>query len=123
MTTATQAPSKAAAENPNPAQMVAGTPPPVEPAATNRKTSEERKETLARQIQSSAAQGARVETQSDFQAIVTKGKPVNHVLHGIVSLLTLGLWLPVWLVLALTGGEKRQMLLVDEWGSPSIQQL
>ena len=90
---------------------------------SNRKTPEERKELLARQIQTAAAQGARVETQSDYQAIVVKGKGVNHAVHGIASLLTLGFWLIPWLIIALMSGEKRQMLAVDEWGNPSIQKL
>jgi hypothetical protein len=34
-----------------------------------------------------------VESQQDFQAVIVKGKPINHALHIIVSLLTLGLWL------------------------------
>ena|SRR5687767_10074268 len=104
-------------ENPS-SEMVA---PPT--GASARKSAEERKELLAKQIQSAAATGARVETQSDFQAIVVRGKPVNHVLHGVLTLFTLGVWGIVWIILALTGGEKRQMLLVDEWGNPSIQQL
>ena len=91
--------------------------------ATPRKSSEERKEILARQIQSAAATGARVETQSEFQAIVVRGKPVNHVLHAILTLFTIGLWAIAWIILALTGGEKREMLVVDEWGNPSIQKL
>ena len=108
---------------PEASQMVPAEPPLEQAAATSRKTAEERKELLARQIQSAAAQGGRVETQSDFQAIVVNGKPVNHTLHGLVSLFTLGLWLPVWLIFALAGGEKREMRLVDEWGNPSIQRL
>jgi hypothetical protein len=90
--------------------------------ASARKSAEERKELLAKQIQNAAATGARVETQSDFQAIVVRGKPVNHVLHGVLTLFTLGVWGIVWIILALTGGENGQMLLVDEWGNPSIQQ-
>lgn len=91
--------------------------------ATPRKSAEERKEILARQIQNAAATGARVETQSDFQAIVVRGKPVNHVLHAILTLFTIGIWAIAWIILALTGGEKREMLVVDEWGNPSIQKL
>jgi hypothetical protein len=32
--------------------------------------------------------GYRVESQQDFQAVIVKGKPINHALHIIVSLLT-----------------------------------
>lgn len=95
----------------------------AESATASRKSADERKQLLARQIQSAAATGARVESQSDFQAIVVRGKPVNHVLHLIITLLTIGLWGIVWIVLVVTGGEKREMLVVDEWGSSSIQKL
>lgn len=30
-----------------------------------------------------------------------RGKPVNHVLHAILSVVTVGLWLPVWLIVAI----------------------
>lgn len=90
---------------------------------TTKKSAEERKELLARQIQSAAATGARVETQSDFQAIVVRGKPVNHVLHGLITLFTIGIWAIGWLIIGLTGGEKREMLVVDDWGNPNIQKL
>jgi hypothetical protein len=30
-----------------------------------------------------------------------RGKPVNHVLHAVLSVLTFGLWLPVWLIVAI----------------------
>lgn len=28
-------------------------------------------------------------------------RPVNHVLHGVLTLVTLGLWLPVWAIVAI----------------------
>ena len=86
-----------------------------------RKTPEERKELLARTIAGQIANGARVESQSDFQAVVVKGKPVNHVLHLIVSLFTLLLWVPVWIVMTIVGGEKRSMVTVDEYGNAAVQ--
>ena len=33
----------------------------------------------------------RVESQTDYNAILVKGKPVNHVLHLILSIVTFGL--------------------------------
>jgi hypothetical protein len=48
---------------------------------------------------------------------VVQGKPVNHVLHLLVTVLLCGLWLPVWIVVALDGGEKRQVLSVDHCGN------
>ena len=37
-------------------------------------------------------------------------KPVNHILHLLLSVVTLGLWLPVWLLVGIFGGEKRLLL-------------
>ena len=87
---------------------------------TGRKTADERKQMLAELIANRVVQGYRVETQSDFQAIIIKGKPVNHILHLILSIFTLGIWLFVWLLLAITGGEKREIARVDEWGTTSV---
>ena len=47
--------------------------------------------------------------------MVTGHRP-NNVLHLILSIVTLGLWLIVWLIVALAGGEKRKVLTVDEYG-------
>lgn len=35
------------------------------------------------------------------QQIVVQQKRVNHVLHLLLTIVTLGLWLPVWIILAL----------------------
>jgi len=67
------------------------------------------------------ASGARIESQSDYQAVVVRGKKVNHVLHLILTLVTLGLWGIVWIILAIAGGEKRQMVTVDDYGNALVQ--
>lgn len=43
-------------------------------------------------------------TQQTAQTLVVhqdRGKRVNHVLHAILTVLTMGLWLPVWLIVAI----------------------
>lgn len=50
---------------------------------------------LAHHIPNYVAQGWRIESQSDVLAVFVKGRRVNHVLHLILSLLTLGMWLVV----------------------------
>ena len=89
----------------------------------SKKTADERKEVLARQIANQIAQGRRVESQGDFQAVMVQGHRVNHVLHLILSLLTLGIWLIVWVALVIFGGEKREVIQVDEWGTPTVARL
>jgi hypothetical protein len=90
---------------------------------SGRKSSDERKELLARTVTGQLASGARIESQSDYQAVVVRGKPVNHVLHLIITLVTLLLWTPVWIVMAIVGGEKRSVVTVDEYGNGAVQKV
>ena len=91
--------------------------------STTKRSTDERKALLAQQIQNSAARGMRVESQSDFQAVMVEGQPVNHVLHAIITIFSCGLWGIAWIILAVTGGEKRAMVVVDEFGNVQFQKL
>jgi hypothetical protein len=91
--------------------------------STTKRSADERKALLAQQIQSASARGLRVESQSEFQAVMVEGQPVNHVLHAIITFFTCGLWGIVWIILAVTGGEKREMVVVDEFGNLQLQKL
>lgn len=97
----------------------------VSPAAgsATRVSSDERQSRLAQTVASQVATGMRVESQGPYNAILVKGKPVNHVLHLILTLVTLGFWLIVWIILVLIGGEKRSQVTVDDFGNTSVQQL
>lgn len=64
-----------------------------------------------------ASTRGRVETVTPYTAVVVTGQKVNHVLHLLVSVLLCGLWLPVWLLVTLTGGEKRHVISVDQCGN------
>ncbi len=104
--------------------------PPSPPAATPPSqfsttpvADDERRNILAQQIQASAVRGLRVENQDRFQAILIEGQPVNHVLHAILTLGTCGLWGIAWIILVATGGEKRHLITVDEYGNVVHQQL
>jgi hypothetical protein len=90
---------------------------------TTRRSADERKASLAQQLQQASARGLRVESQSDFQAVLVEGKPVNHVLHAILTVFTCLLWGVVWAVIAGTGGEKRHMVVIDEFGNVQWQNL
>lgn len=81
-------------------------------------TPEQRKAKLADRVAIMVnTEGYRVESQTDYQAVMVKGKPVNNVLHLILTLVTLGLWLLVWLPLLAFGGEKRKIVSIDEYGN------
>jgi hypothetical protein len=86
-----------------------------------RKTPDELRAILSRHIQSAVVQGGRVESQSDTMAVIVTGHRVNHLLHFLIGIFTCGLWWIVWLILALTGGERRQIITVDEFGNVSVQ--
>src|SRR4051794_9962148 len=101
----------------------ASIPAPADAIQSSRKSSEQRKELLARTVSTQVANGARIESQSDHQAVVLKGKGVNHVLHLILTLVTLGTWGIVWIALAAFGGEKRAMVTVDEYGNAAVQKV
>lgn len=68
-------------------------------------------------------EGWRVESRSDFQAVMVSGKSVNHLLHLVLALVTAGLWLFVWLVLVLTGGEDRELLQVNAFGEITSEEV
>ena len=82
---------------------------------------QERKALLARQVAMSVGSGARVESQSDTMAVLIRGRPVNHLLHFFIGVFTLGLWWIVWLLLGITGGERREVVTVDEFGNVLVQ--
>jgi hypothetical protein len=86
-----------------------------------RKSPDERKDMLARTLTSEIAQGARVESQADFQAVLVRGHRPNHTLHLILTLVTLGVWGLVWIGVSALGGEKRSMVAVDEFGNVNVQ--
>lgn len=79
-------------------------------------TDDQRKEMLAKRMQSFTGNGYRVESQTDFSVTFVKGRRPNHLLHLILSVLTLGLWLFVWIGVAIMAGEKRRVLTIDAYG-------
>lgn len=86
-------------------------------------SAEDRKRKLANQIRSEVTQGGRVESQGDFDAVVATGKDINHTVHLIATIFTCSLWGIVWLVIVLTGGIKRKMVAVDEYGQILVQNI
>ena len=56
--------------------------------------------------------GWRVESRTEHQAVIVKGHRPNHILHLILTLITLGVWAFVWILVVIFGGEKRQTITV-----------
>ena len=88
-------------------------------------TPDEWKQVLAQTIANTLARSGhwRVESQSDYNAIVVKGSRPNHILHLILSIVTFGIWLIVWLIVALVLKEKRYLLTVDAYGNTTTRKL
>lgn len=88
-----------------------------------KKSGQERKALLAQALQTQVVSGGRIESQSEFQAVIITGRRVNHVLHLLIGFITFFLWWIVWIVLALSGGEKRKLVSVDEFGNVLVQKI
>ena len=78
----------------------------------------ERQDRLQQAMASLAGAGRQVTPLGPFQfQIVNPGTTVNHVLHLLITLFTCGLWVVVWIVLALSQRpENRQLVVVDDFG-------
>lgn len=90
---------------------------------------EMRRQYLSIAVNNELSRGARVESQTEYGAIVVYGKPCNHVLHAIITLLggalTCGIllvWGIVWIVMAFQK-EERVAIRVDEYGYTQRQRL
>lgn len=95
---------------------------PPAPSATL-KSHDERRAILGQAVQAGILRGGRIESQSDYQAVLVFGKRVNHILHLLLSVLLLGIWLIVWILLIATGGERRELVAVDEAGNVTWRKL
>lgn len=84
-----------------------------------RLTPEQRSEVLAREVQKMAASGWHVVSQTETQASFEKGKNTSHGLHIFLCIITLGLWIPVWILIVILTGRKTKLITVNEWGGVS----
>jgi hypothetical protein len=79
-------------------------------------TADARQSILDRKLLEAVSRGAEITSRSDFSAVLRYGQPVNHVLHLILSLLTFGIWLFVWLMVVVTHKRRVVFVVVDEFG-------
>jgi hypothetical protein len=64
-----------------------------------------------------AANAATVIHDGPSGVVLAYRRPVSHVFHAVMTLLTGGLWAVVWLALALGRREDRVRLEADQWGN------
>lgn len=104
---------RATPDQPDPASPPAATPPRV-------LSTEERTFVLQRELASRTAVGWQVELLTPTSATIVRYPPrANHVLHVVLSFLTCGLWIPIWIVVAVIEGSRRvrrYIVMVDPHG-------
>lgn len=80
-------------------------------------TEQEQERRLADVVLAEQARSAILVAVDGNRAVMARGRRPNHVLHLVLSVLTLGVWaVLVWLPLGVLGGERRFVLTVDEFG-------
>jgi hypothetical protein len=87
------------------------------------KPPEQRKAMLDSALNLYGAKGFRIENRSDFQATVSKGKETRHVLHIVLTVITLGFWLIIYIPLWLLTGIRRRLVSIDDYGNTIEQKL
>jgi hypothetical protein len=80
------------------------------------RTDAERIELLRNFVIKQVANGASIELQDDFSAVLVWGKKPNHILHLLLSLVTFGIWIIIWILVAMTSGETRRLYKIDKFG-------
>jgi hypothetical protein len=97
------------------------------PSQLPRKTWEERRDILGRELRLLRAAGWTPESVGDVQATVSRVRRPNHVLHLVLTLVTFFVWAVVWLVLTLQARSRRELeyrlVSVDEFGDWRLEPL
>lgn len=75
---------------------------------------DERKAWLAQQVDEHLRYGWQIESRTDNLASLRRGKPINHVLHLILTLLTCFAWALVWIGLVIFAGEKHKTISTQD---------
>jgi hypothetical protein len=88
---------------------------PNKPAELRERTDAERIQILKSFVMRQVSNGARVELQDDFSAVLVWGKRPNHILHLLLSIITVGIWIIVWILLSFSG-ERRRIYSIDNYG-------
>jgi hypothetical protein len=77
-------------------------------------TDAERRNALDGAVRRALEKGARLESRTDYSAVMVVANNPNHILHLVLSIVTLGIWLLTWLLIVRRGNEARIQISVDE---------
>lgn len=88
-----------------------------EPLESSPPLDEQRRQRIFKQaVDAEVLAGGTVVQLEALTAVLSHRRPVNHVLHFVLLLLTLGGWSIVWLIMAIARKDERFRLDVDPWG-------
>jgi hypothetical protein len=94
---------------------------------TPRRSYAERRQILRDELDALAAERWRVASVGEYEAVIACIARPNHVLHGVITLLTFGFWTPVWIVLTAAKRRRPQWahhrLFVDHRGQISRERV
>jgi hypothetical protein len=79
----------------------------------------ERSDLLDALVARAVPRGWRVESRSPTQAVLVRGRESSggvHVIHFLLTLLTFGLWVFVWILYAMSRHVERYTFTVDPYG-------
>ena len=93
----------------------------AQPVATTIIDPAVRQERLNQAIAAELARGGRIESQTGSSAVIVRGSRVNHILHLLLTLITIGFWVIVWLIISAAGGERRRIINADASGNVSTR--
>lgn len=71
---------------------------------------------LHNEISKAAASGWTVVSHQNGHAVLNRGGRVRHLMHGLISLFTCGIWLLGWAIVAILGARQIMTISVDEGG-------
>ena len=77
----------------------------------------EKSNKLALAISTQVSKGWRVESQSQVQAVLVKGKSINHTLQIFLSVITAGIWLLVYVPTYIVNRRQTKIVRVDDYGN------
>ena len=89
---------------------------PYTPPVLTERTEEQRRELLTRYVAGEVARGGRVQLHTNFDAVLEFGRRPNHILHFLLCIPTLGFWIFMWILLAMTMKISTRKYYVDEYG-------
>lgn len=63
------------------------------------------------------ANGATVVLDGPHGVVLAYPRAVSHLFHALMTVITAGIWIVVWLAVALGRGDRRVRLEADNWGN------